>query len=103
MITNLFCGVLNPKKHNSERVHGKLKEKDSTLNMKGVEYPVSLKDINKFGKQNPSISIKILVYERKSVYPLRNSDCTDRDHNIILLLLEENGVKHYRLVKILTG
>ena len=66
--------------------------------MEGMEYPVSLKDLNKFEQQKPSISITVLGYEGKSVYPLRNSDNTDMEHNIILMLIEE-GVKHYGLVK----
>ena len=67
--------------------------------MKGIEYLVSLKDLNKFEKPNPTISITVLGYERKNVYSLRNSDCTDRDHHIILTLIEEGGVKYYCLVK----
>ena len=67
--------------------------------MGGIEYPVSLKDIDKFEKQNPTISITVLGYERKIVYPLRNSGNMDREHNIILILIEEEGVKHYCLVK----
>ena len=67
--------------------------------MEGIENPVSLKDLNKFEKQNPTISITVLGYEGKSVYPLRNSTNTDRDHNIILMLIEKDGVKHYCLVK----
>ena len=67
--------------------------------MEGIEYSVSLKDLNMFEKQNPTISITVLGYKGKSVYPLRNSDCTYRDHNIILMLIEEGGVKHYCLVK----
>ena len=77
--------ALNPKERNSERLDTKLREKENTLNMKGIEYPVSLKDLNKFEKQNRTISITVLGYERKSVYPLRNSDCTDMDHNVILM------------------
>ena len=57
--------------------------------MGGIEYPVSLKDLNKFKKQNPTISITVLGYEGKSVYPLRKSNCTDRDHNIILMLIKK--------------
>ena len=67
--------------------------------MDGIEYPISLKDINKFEKQNPTISITVLGYEDKSVYPLRNSNNTDREHNIILMLIEQDKVKHYCLVK----
>ena len=73
--------------------------KENTLNMEGIYYPVSLKDINKFEKQNPTISITVLGYEGKSVYPLRNSDNTDRDYDIILMLIEEGGVQHYCLEK----
>ena len=68
--------------------------------MEGIEYPVSLKNINKFKKQNQTISITVFGYdERKNVYPLRNSDNTDREHNIILMLIEQDIVKHYCLVK----
>ena len=67
--------------------------------MEGIEYPVSLKDLNKFEKQNPTISITALGYERKSVYPLRSSDCVDRENKIILVLIQEGGEKHYCLVK----
>ena len=97
----LWCILrpLNPKNNHPERVDTELREKENTLNMKGIEFPVSLNDLNKFEKQNPSISITVLGYERKSVYPLRNSHCRDRDHNIILMLIEKNGVKHYCLVK----
>ena len=98
----LWCVLraLNPKDRNSERVDTKLREKENTLNMKGIEYPVSFKDLDKYEKQNPSISITEFGYERKSVYALRNSNCTDRDHNIIRMLIE--GVKHYCLIKILS-
>ena len=91
--------VLNPKGLNPQRIDKKLMDKENTLNMEGIEYPVSLNDINKFEKQNPVISITVLGYEGKSVYPLRNSDNTDRDYDIILMLIEEGGVKHYSLLK----
>ena len=97
----LWCilRALYPKDNHPERVDKQLIQKENTLNTRGIQYPVSLKDLNKFEKQNPSISITVFGYERKSVYPLRNSDCMDRDHNIILLLIEENEVKDYCLVK----
>ena len=97
----LWCVLraLNPKENHPERVDEKLIGKVNTLNMKGIDYPVSLKDINEFEKQNPSVSITVLGYYGKSVYPLINSANTDRDHNIVLMLIEEDGVKHYCLVK----
>ena len=97
----LWCVLraLNPRKKDSERIDKKLKEKENTLNMAGIEYPVSLKDIDKFEKQNPSIFITVFGYEDKSVYVLRNSENTNREHNVILLLIKEEGVNHYCLVK----
>ena len=83
--------ALCPKNNHPERVDKDLRQKENTLNMKGIEYPVSLKDIDNFEKQNPTISITVLSYDVKSIYPLRNSIFTDREDNIILFLIEENG------------
>ena len=102
----LWCVLraLNPKEHNSEILDKKLKLKENTLNMEGIEYPVSLKDLNKFEKQNPNIAITVLRYNRKSVYPLRNSNnAYKREHNIILMLIKEEGIHHYCLVKNLSS
>ena len=100
----LWCVLraLNPKENNLQRIDKELKGKENTLNMEGIKYPVSWKDLNNFERQNPTISITVLGYEEKSVYPLRNSDCMDREHNIILMLIEKDGVKHYCLVKSLS-
>ena len=97
----LWCVLraLNPKGAHPERLDKELMKKENILNMEGIDYPVSLKDINKFEKQNPTISITVLGYEGKSVYPLINSTNMDRDYNIILMLTEEGGVKHFCLVK----
>ena len=73
--------------------------KENTLNMEGIDYPVSLTDLGKFEKQNPTVSITVFGYEGKRVYPLRYSVNTGRDYDVILMLIEEGGVKHYCLVK----
>ena len=95
----LWCVLksLNPKGGHPERLDKKLMGKENTLNMEGIDYPVSLKDIGKFEKQNPIISITVLGYEGKTVYPFRNSINTGRDYDVILMLI--GGVKHYCLVK----
>ena len=60
----LWCVLkaLNPRDRDQEKVDAELKEKENTFNKKGIEYPVSLKDLNKFEKQNPSISITVLSH-----------------------------------------
>ena len=69
----LWCVLraLNPKDNHPERVDKELKEKENTLNMEGTEYPVSLKDLNKFeNKTQP--------------YPLQYSDTKKK----VFILLE---------------
>ena len=96
--------ALNPTNNHPERIDKELMEKEDDLNMKGIKYPVSLKkdkDISKFEKQNPEISITVLGFnEKDKVHPLRVSEhIYIRKHNIILLLIERDGVNHYCLVK----
>ena len=102
----LWCILreLNPKDKDNERIDKDLKNKENTLNMEGITYPVELKDINKFEKQNMDISISVLGYNTdERVYPLRISEYTKskegRKHNIVLLLIKEGDNSHYCLVK----
>ena len=92
--------ALNPKKEHLERIED-LKSKENTLNMEGITYPVSLKDIKRFEKQNLDISISILGYSKdEKIYPLRISKKeVERKHNIILLLIKDEDNSHYCLVK----
>ena len=97
----LWCVLraLNPTDSHPKRIDKELKAKENTLNMEGIEYPVSLEDIDKFESQNPSIFITVLEYDKKSVNVLRKSNNTNREHNVNLLLIEGEGVNHYCLVK----
>ena len=95
---------INPKKEHPERIDKDLKSKENTLNMEGIEYPVRVKDIKRFEKQNPDISLSVLGYSKdEKIYPLRRSKHAmknKRKHNIILLLIkDENNNSHYCLVK----
>ena len=56
--------ALNPIENNPERIDKTLKAKEDTLNMKDIEYPVTLKAIDRVEKQNPSISINVFGYEK---------------------------------------
>ena len=95
--------ALNPKDKNAERIDKDLKSKENTLNMEGIEYPVSLKDIKRFEKQNPDISLSVLGYSKdEKIYPLRRSKHAmknKRKYNIILLLIKDGDNSHYCLVK----
>ena len=108
----LWCVLraLNPKDKNAERIDKDLKSKEDTLNMEGINYPVELKNIKRFEKQNPDISISVLGYSKNErIYPLRISEYTkakkenERKHNIILLLIKNGDNSHYCLVKKLSA
>ena len=92
--------ALNPKDKNAERVDNDLKSKEDTLNMKGIQYPVSFRDIDRFESQNTNISISVLGYNKEErVYPLKISKYTECEHDIILLLIKDKEKSHYCLVK----
>ena len=92
--------ALNPKNKNAERVDSDLKSKVETLNMQGIRYPVSFRDIDRFESQNPEISITVLGYNKdERVYPLKVSKYTGCKHDILLLLIKDGEKSHYCLVK----
>ena len=103
----LWCVLraLNPKNKDAGRIDGDLKSKENTLNMEGIAYPVNLKDIKRFEKQNPNISISVLGYSKdERIYPLRISKKEDeRKYNIVLLLIKDGDNSHYCLVKNLSA
>ena len=91
--------ALNPKNTNPDRIDKDLKSKQDTLNMEGIKYPVSFRDIDRFESQNPTISVTVLGYdETDKVYPLWVSDYTGSEHDIILLLIKDGENSHYCLV-----
>ena len=92
--------ALNPKDKNTERIDNDLKNKVDTLNMEGIQYPVSLRGIDRFEHLNPEISITVLGYnEEEKVYPLKVSKYTGCNHDIVLLLIKDGENSHYCLVK----
>ena len=108
----LWCVLraLNPKDTHPERIDKDLKSKEHTLNMEGINYPVELRNIKRFEKQNPDISISILGYSKdERIYPLRISKFTkvkkedERKYNIVLLLIKNGDNSHYCLVKKLSA
>ena len=92
--------ALNPKDNHPERVDKDLISKQDTLNMKGIKYPVSFRDIDRFESLNPNISITVLGYNKEErVYPLKVSKYTGCEHDITLLLIKDGEKSHYCLVK----
>lgn len=86
--------ALYPDIHRHNRV-SYFKKFEDKVNMNGIEYPVKVKDIEKFEIQNPNISINVFGYERPNdnkysepeAYPIRVTTFKNRSHHINLLLL----------------
>ena len=68
--------------------------------MEGIEYPVAVKDIPKFEKQNPNICVNVFGYDT-TFYPLYISKLQEGRHLVNLLLIddEEEGKSHYCLIR----
>ena len=101
----LWCVLraLNLKERDNERIDKALKNKEDSLNMSGIGYPVSLKAIDRFEKQNPGFAINVFGYDCKDrIYPPRISKVSD-DRCIDLLLItlqtEQSVESHYCLLK----
>ena len=93
--------ALNLKDKNNERIDNDLKSKEDTLNMQGIQYPVSFRGIDRFERLNPEISITVLGYnnENERVNTLKVSKYTGCEHDIVLLLIKDGEKSHYCLVK----
>ena len=95
---------LNLKDKNNERIDEDLKNKEDTLNMEGINYPVDFRGVDRFESQNPDIAISILGYNKdEKIYPLKISKDIERKHQITLLLIKDGENSHYCLVKNLSA
>ena len=94
--------ALHPVEKNSERVSKILKYQSERLDWSGLKFPVDLKQIIIFEKNNPQISINVFGFEGV-VYPLRLSKRSERERSeseqINLLLISDGEKQHYCLIK----
>ena len=66
----------------------KYKEHLGMLNFTGIDFPVSLKDIDKFEKNNPEIGVNVFGYD-KSVHILRINKANPQNAIDLLLITNE--------------
>ena len=91
-----ITSAIYPAESSGKRVT-KYIENSKKFNWEGISFPTSLREIDTFEKQNPSISVNVFGYE-KEVYPLRISKRADaKTVNLILISNEENH--HYCYIK----
>jgi len=107
---DLYCfrwsilSCLYPAKHHPYRVSNYTKY-ENILNFEGINFSVQVKDISKFEKQNPDISVNVI-----SLDPDKNKDKTafcieylsperQHPHHVNLLLLSDTNTAHYVWIK----
>ena len=101
--------AINPVEKNAERIDKKLTAKADTLNWDGITFPTPLSEIDKFERNNPTISVNVAGFAEKGscrdakyeniVYPLRTS-LYKREYEVDLLLFSgDNQTKHYCVIK----
>ena len=84
-----------PAKEHGERLSKQMKKDSEKFDWTGIEFPVSLKQIDKFENQN-NYAINVFGYERV-VYPLRISKKKDQVINLLLIANEETN--HFCWIK----
>ena len=71
--------------------------------MTGIETFVALSSVPKFQCHNPTISINVLVYEKKDLIPVYTSKfCSQRPNRVNLVLLSKGDKFHYTLIRSLS-
>ena len=90
---------LHPREKHSTRIND-LREYENDLNFKGIEFPVKVKDIQKFENQNPNVpGINVFsINDNNKIYPLRLNK-KDTKKSIDLFLFSEDENQHYSLIK----
>ena len=94
-----WCHIrhLNPQDKDPQRIKKTDKQYIEKLDYSSIEFPVTVKQINKIEKQN-NICISLFGYEEKQTFPIYISKEKYQDH-MELLLITEGKNKHYVLIK----
>ena len=91
---------LHPKERDAEWI-GDLKKYENSLNTKGITFPITKNDINKFENLNPDLPGINVFYldEKECIRPMREIKKKDCKNTIDLFLIQEDRKSHYTLIK----
>ena len=94
-----WCHIrhLNPQNKNPQRIKKIDKNLIKQLDYSNIEFPVTVKQINKIEKQN-NIRINLFGYEEKQKFPIYISQEKYQDH-MELLWINKDKKNHYVLIK----
>ena len=88
-------------KHHPERI-SLLKPYENPYNWKGLQFPVSIKKIDKFEKNNPDIAVNVLFSNKKNqnIYTACRSENNLKCKKQVNLLMIVDGEKRHYTTKI---
>lgn len=98
ILANLF-----PVKTHKNSVYNYRRHVDK-INIENIKFPMTISQISKFERQNPSISVNVFAYDDCDggyVYPIHVTSFKQRANHIDLLLLTTNepeNISHYVLI-----
>ena len=67
--------------------------------MRDINYPVKVKDLLKFEKQNPRLSVNVFGLDDDKVFPLQITERKDAEHHVNLLMISDDEKSHYVWIK----
>ena len=91
-----ITSAIYPVEKNTERLT-KYVENSKNFNWDGINFPASLRDVDKFEKLNPTVTVNVFGYE-KDIYPLRISKKANPS-TVNLLLISEGENQHFTWIK----
>ena len=90
---------LNPTDHRSVKITKADKDFSKRPNFKDKKSPVKTRDIHKIEKKY-SISISVFCYENKEKHPIYESKKYCKEKSFDLLLMGEEGKRHYVIYEV---
>ena len=91
-----FTSAVYPKEKDPQRLNNKMRLDSKNFNWDGIDFPVSLNQINKLERQN-EYTVNVFGYDNEKFYPLRISK---KESKVIdLLLISNEKTNHYCWVK----
>ena len=89
--------VVYPRKNNPQRLNDEMRKNSGKFDWTGIDFPTSLEQIKRFEEQNP-YSINVYEWDGENVDIISDSEHKNERH-INLLLLENDGNRHYCWIK----
>ena len=70
---------------------------ENELSMDRIEFPVAVMDLDCFKRQN-NVSVNVLGYDNKKLFPVHITKTRDKKHHIDILLINEDDYSYYVLI-----